>query len=118
LQFILVLKLYQQILIDSKIFCYTEGKLKVALIERRKNPFAGMWAIPGGFMEGNETIEETALRELKEETGIKDVYLEQFHDFNKRGGDSRGPTVTISLFAFINSDRCHLIVSEDAAKAK
>jgi 8-oxo-dGTP diphosphatase len=104
--------------VDSVIFGYTEGELKVALIERRDKPFAGMWAIPGGFMEGNETVEETALRELEEETGIKDVYLEQFHVFNKPGRDPRGPTVTIALFALINSDRCRLIASEDAAKAK
>jgi 8-oxo-dGTP diphosphatase len=64
--------------VDSVIFGYTEGELKVALIEREKNPFVGMWAIPGGFMEGNETVEETALRELKEETGIEDVYLNNF----------------------------------------
>ena len=59
--------------VDSVIFGYTEGELKVALIERKKEPFAGMWAIPGGFMEGNETVEETALRELKEETGISNI---------------------------------------------
>lgn len=104
--------------VDSVIFGYTEGELKVALIERKNNPFIGMWAIPGGFMEGNETVEETALRELKEETGIEDVYLEQFHVFNKPGRDPRGPTVTIALFALINSDQCHLIASKDAAKAK
>ncbi|MBA2727888.1 MAG: NUDIX hydrolase [Parachlamydiaceae bacterium] len=104
--------------IDSVVFGYTEGELKVALIERKKTPFAGMWAIPGGFMEGNETVEETAFRELKEETGIENVYLEQFHVFNKPGRDPRGPTITIALFALINSDQCHLIASEDAAKAK
>jgi 8-oxo-dGTP diphosphatase len=58
------------------------------------------------------------VRELKEETGIEDVYLEQFHVFNKPGRDPRGPTITIALFALINSDQCHLIASEDAAKAK
>lgn len=104
--------------VDSVIFGYTEGELKVALIERRNEPYFGMWAIPGGFMEGNETVEETALRELKEETGIEDVYLEQFHVFNKPGRDPRGPTVTIALFALINSDQCHLMAGEDAAKAK
>ncbi|PJD98334.1 MAG: NUDIX hydrolase [Parachlamydia sp.] len=104
--------------VDSVIFGYTEGELKVALIKRKKNPFIGMWAIPGGFMEGNETVEETALRELKEETGIEDVYLEQFHVFSKPGRDPRGPTVTIALFALINSEQCHLIASEDAEKAK
>lgn len=104
--------------VDSVIFGYTEGELKVALIERKKPPFVGMWAIPGGFMEGNETVEETALRELKEETGIGNLYLEQFHVFNKPGRDPRGPTITIALFALINSDQCNLIASEDAAKAK
>jgi 8-oxo-dGTP diphosphatase len=104
--------------VDSVVFGYTEGELKVALIKRNKNPFVGMWAIPGGFMEGTETVEETALRELKEETGITEVYLEQFHVFNKLGRDPRGPTVTVALFALINSDQCHLIASEDAATAK
>lgn len=104
--------------VDSVIFGYTEGELKVALIERKNNPFAGMWAIPGGFMEGNETVEESAMRELREETGIQDVYLEQFHVFDKPGRDPRGRTVTIAFFALINSERCHLFATEDAAKAK
>lgn len=104
--------------VDSVIFGYTEGALKVALIERKKNPFIGMWAIPGGFMEGNETVEEAALRELQEETGITDVYLEQFHVFSEPGRDPRGPTITVALFALIDAEQCHLIASEDAAKAK
>jgi len=104
--------------VDSVIFGYTEGELKVALIKRKKSPFIGKWAIPGGFMEKNETVEETALRELKEETGIEDVYLEQFHVFNKPGRDPRGPTITIALFALIQSDSRHLTASEDASKAK
>src|SRR5277367_6789718 len=102
--------------VDSVIFGLAEGELKIALIERKNPPFIGMWAVPGGFMEGDETVEETALRELKEETGIEKVYLEQFHVFNKPGRDPRGPTITIALFALINSDQCTLIASEDAAK--
>lgn len=104
--------------VDSVVFGYTSGELKVALIERKNEPFAGMWAIPGGFMEGQETVEETAERELQEETGIKDVYLEQFHVFNKPGRDPRGPTVTVAFFALINSRDCELIATDDAAKAK
>lgn len=69
-------------------------------------------------MEGDETVEETALRELKEETGIQDVYLEQFHVFSKRGRDPRGPTITVALFALINSDQCELVATEDALRAK
>lgn len=104
--------------VDSVIFSYKQGQLKVALVQRKKEPFVGMWAIPGGFMEGNETVEETALRELKEETGIEDVYLEQFHVFNQPGRDPRGPTITIALFALIHADNRVLSASDDAAKAK
>ena len=111
-------KAHYPISVDSVIFGYTESELKVALIERKNFPFKGMWAIPGGFMQERETVEETALRELKEETGIEDVYLEQFHVFNQPGRDPRGPTITIALFALINSNQCNLIASEDAAKAK
>lgn len=103
--------------VDSVIFGYTEDKLKVALVKRKKPPFVGMWAIPGGFMEGDETVEETALRELQEETGIEDVYLEQFHVFSKRGRDPRGPTITVALFALINSDQSELVATEDAEQA-
>ena len=97
--------------VDSVIFGLSEGELKIALIERKNPPFMGMWAVPGGFMEGDETVEETALRELKEETGIEKVYLEQFHVFSKRGRDPRGPTLTIALFALIRSDQCKLVAN-------
>ena len=104
--------------VDSVIFGYTEGELKVALIKRKNPPFVGMWAIPGGFMEGNETVEETACRELKEETGLDKIYLEQFHVFNKPGRDPRGLTLTVAFFALINASQCRLFASDDAAKAK
>lgn len=104
--------------VDSVVFGYTERQLKVALVERKNPPFKGMWAIPGGFMEGRETVEETAARELSEETGIHDVYLEQFHVFNKPGRDPRGLTLTVAFFALINSDKVELIATDDAAKAK
>jgi 8-oxo-dGTP diphosphatase len=104
--------------VNSVIFGYTEGELKIALIKRKTPPFKGMWAVPGGFMEGDETVEETALRELQEETGIDKVYLEQFHVFSKRGRDPRGPTLTIALFALIRSDQCELIAKGDARLAR
>lgn len=104
--------------VDSVIFGYSEGQLKVALVKRKKEPFKGMWAIPGGFMEGDETVEETALRELTEETGIQNVYLEEFGVFSKRGRDPRGPTITVAFFALINSEQCHLVATEDASDAQ
>lgn len=104
--------------VDSVIFGYTGGKLQIALIERKNSPFVGMWAIPGGFMEGDETVEQTALRELHEETGISEVYLEQFHVFSAPKRDPRGRTITVALFALINSDKSKLVATEDAEQAK
>lgn len=107
------------ITVDNVIFGYAEGELKIALIERKKDPYMGMWAIPGGFMEGEETAEEAAFRELKEETGIENIFLEQFHVFSSHGRDPRGRTITISFFALINSDNYHnLVATEDASAAK
>lgn len=104
--------------VDSVIFGYSDRQLKVALIQRIKEPFKGMWAIPGGFMENEETVEETAFRELEEETGIRDVYLEEFGVFNKRGRDPRGPTVTVAFFALIDSTQCKLTATADAEAAQ
>lgn len=104
--------------VDCIVFGYEEGVLKIALIERKVNPFKGMWAIPGGFMEENETAEETAFRELKEETGLKNIFLEQFHTFTAHGRDPRGRAISIAFFALINSEKYRLTASEDAAKAK
>lgn len=106
------------ITVDSVIFGYAEGELKVALIERKMDPFIGKWAIPGGFMEDDETVEQTAFRELKEETGLEDIFLEQFHVFSSHGRDPRGRTITVAFFALINSEKYHLIASADASEAK
>jgi ADP-ribose pyrophosphatase YjhB (NUDIX family) len=104
--------------VDSVVFGYAEGELKVALIERKEDPFKGKWAIPGGFMEGSETAEETAMRELKEETGLDKIYLEQFHVFSSHGRDPRGRTIAVAFFALIDSDQVRLAASADAAIAK
>ena len=88
------------------------------MIERKKPPFKGKWALPGGFLEGNETVEQAAFRELQEETGIQDVYLEQFHVFSDPDRDPRGRVITVAFFALIVSDHLELVATEDAEKAK
>ncbi len=103
--------------VDCVIFGYAKEKLQVALIERKKTPFQGHWALPGGFIEGSETVEEAALRELQEETGIRDVYLEQFHVFSDPNRDPRGRVITVAFFALIASDHLELVATEDAEKA-
>lgn len=103
--------------VDCVVFGYAEGELKVALIERKKAPFKGSWALPGGFLIGSETVEEAAMRELQEETGIQNIYLEQFHVFSQPQRDPRGRVLTVAFFALVNSDQFELAASEDAAQA-
>jgi 8-oxo-dGTP diphosphatase len=90
--------------------------LKVLLIQRKRDPFAGLWAFPGGFVEEDETLEESAKRELQEETGIARLYLEQLYTFGDPGRDPRGHTVTVAYYALVKlSD--HAPKAADDAKA-
>ena len=90
--------------------------LKVLLIQRKKDPFAGKWAFPGGFVEADETLEVSAKRELQEETGIARLYLEQLYTFGDPGRDPRGHTVTVAYYALVKlSD--HAPVAADDARA-
>lgn len=75
--------------------------LKILLIQRKKDPFAGHWAFPGGFVEPSETLEQSARRELQEETGIAKLYLEQLYTFGDPGRDPRGHTVTVAYYALV-----------------
>ncbi len=67
----------------------------ILLIERKNEPFKNQWALPGGFIDINEEIEIAAYRELKEETLISDIKLQQFHTFGKPGRDPRGRTISV-----------------------
>ena len=74
---------------DIVIFTIREEKLQLLLIRRRNPPFQGGWALPGGFLDMNEDLADCAKRELEEETGIKNVYLEQLYTFGKHDRDPR-----------------------------
>lgn len=104
--------------VDCVIFGYAQEKLNVALIERKNTPFVGKWALPGGFVEGNETVEQAAFRELEEETGIRGLYLEQFHVFSEPYRDPRGRVITVGFFALISSENSTLIATQDASQAQ
>lgn len=101
---------------DTVLFGTKNNQLYVLLIERGSEPFKGMWAFPGGFIDEDETIEECALRELKEETGLEDILLEQFYTFSEPGRDPRGRTISVGFFAFINIEDYHPMAGDDAAK--
>ncbi len=103
--------------VDCVVFGLDASDLKVLLIERGSQPFAGHWALPGGFVDMDEPLEVAARRELDEETGIHDVHLEQLHTFGDPGRDPRGRTVSVAYFALVNL-ACHLpVAASDAADA-
>jgi len=92
--------------------------LKVVLIERDAEPFAGEWAIPGGFVRSNETLSDAATRELVEETGISDVFLEQLFTFGDPGRDPRGWVVSVGYYALVAPEKHRLEAATDARQAQ
>jgi len=88
-----------RVAVDLVIFTVREGVLQVLLIERGVPPYLGQWALPGGFVLDRETLEEAARRELEEETGLKDVYLEQLYTFGDPDRDPRGRTIAVAYYA-------------------
>ena len=94
-----------------------EKDLKVLLIQRGLPPFEGQWALPGGFVRINETLEQAAFRELREETGLAQVYLEQLYTFGNLKRDPRERVVTVAYYALVNLNDHTLRASTDARKA-
>jgi len=100
--------------VDVVIYTIQGNELKVLLIQRNTEPFKDMWAIPGGFVLKGENLEEAATRELAEETGVKDIYLEQLYSFGDSGRDPRGWVVTVAYYALISSDNLKIEADTDA----
>jgi 8-oxo-dGTP diphosphatase len=86
---------------DVVIFNLANQALKVLLVCRAYPPFKGQWAIPGGFVHASESVDEAARRELEEETGVRDVYLEQLYTFGAPNRDPRGRVITVAYFALV-----------------
>lgn len=85
--------------VDCVVFGLDVSDLKVLLIQRKLEPFQHAWALPGGFVRLDETLDEAARRELAEEAGVTDVYLEQLYTFGDLGRDPRERVVTVAYYA-------------------
>lgn len=104
--------------VDAVVFGYEKGKITVLLIKRKYEPFKNKWAIPGGFIKDNESLEAAVERELFEESGIKINYLEQLYTFGQPERDPRGRVVSIAYFGLVRPDAHNLLAATDAEDVK
>ena len=108
--------------VDLALFTVTgalnELRLQVVLIERRDPPFAGQWALPGGFVRENEDLHAAALRELREETGIRGATVEQVETVGTPGRDTRGHIITVVYAGLTSADRHQLRPQGDVTAAR
>lgn len=87
--------------VDCVIFGFDEGELKMLLIERNQEPFKGWFALPGNLVENNESIEDAAERILYELTGLKGIFMQQYHTFGELGRHPNGRVLTVAYYAMI-----------------
>ena len=113
-------KNYPRPYLTADIILLSEDRSRVLLVKRKGHPYLGKWALPGGFSEPEEALEETALREMREETGIEDLLPEDIHEigiFSRPGRDPRGWVVTGAYMALVDPDKMKVKAGDDAADA-
>ena len=104
--------------VDAVVFSPSGGRMQVLLINRGRDPFKGKWAVPGGFVEMDEELEDAVVRELQEETGLTGVHLEQMRTFGKCGRDPRGRQISIAFTGIASEGQDKIRPGDDAAKAQ
>jgi 8-oxo-dGTP diphosphatase len=98
---------------DVAIFTIDQGELKVLLIQMKKTPYQGKWALPGGLIGPRESLDEAAERNLREKTGVKNAYLEQLYTFGEVDRDPFGRVVSVAYIALLPSANLHLATTAD-----
>ena len=104
--------------VDCVVFGFDENKLYVLLIGRGLEPFKGQWALPGGFVRVDETLDDAARRELAEEAGLKNVFLEQLFTFGAVDRDPRERVVSVAYYALVKLMDHQAKADTDATTAK
>ncbi len=104
--------------VDVVIFTLQNRELHVLLVKRRNWPYEGYWAIPGGFVNMDETLEQAARRELAEETGVRDVYVEQLYTFSAPDRDPRTRVISVAYIALVRADAQRLRASDESTDVR
>jgi 8-oxo-dGTP diphosphatase len=106
------------ITVDNVVFGFDNRELKVLCIRRGIEPFRGQWALPGGFVKIDETLDQAAQRELTEETGLQKIYLEQLHSFSAINRDPRERVISVAYVALVKRIDHSPCADTDAADAQ
>lgn len=93
------------IAVDVVIFTLRSQDLQVCLVRRTSEPYNGYWSLPGGFVRANEALDDAANRQLKEQTEVENVYLQQLYTFGKPGRDPRHRVISVAYFALVSADK-------------
>ncbi len=91
--------------VDAAVFSRMDGRWCLLLIQRGNPPFQGQWALPGGFVDMDETLETAVVRELREETGVDGIELEQLAAYGDPGRDPRGRTISVVFAGVVDAER-------------
>lgn len=103
--------------VDAVVFKKHNGQYKLLLIKRKNEPYKGSWALPGGFVDENEDLQDAAKRELLEETGVRAGNIEQLKAFGTPGRDPRHHTVAVAFLVFAD-ENVSAVAADDAAEAE
>ncbi len=104
--------------VDVVIFTVINGELHVLMVLRRRWPYEGYWAVPGGFINMDESLEQAARRELEEETGVRNIYLEQLYTFGSPQRDPRTRVISVAYIAIVRADVQELHVSDESSDVR